>query len=479
MAPAPPPTRRRRRKGRTARFLWLASAIFIVYGTSIPFNFSWDAGSAAAKLSEIPFETLRSPGTFLDASIPDTVQNVLLFVPFGAFGMLALRRRYRPVLRVCAVTTAGLCLSVAVELMQLFTTDRTSSVNDLVTNTTGTIVGAAVAPVLLALLRRILVALGARGVVAPRAAYPVLVAMAVLPIAAWHPFDASLDVGVLWPKAKTLAAAPWQFGTIADEPFDFLRYALFGAALVAVFREMRMRRKIMLAFAVATAAALFFEAGQFIIQSRMPGLKDLIVQAAGAGAGALLARHATLLYSPRVAAALIGVAVCAAAAVQMLSPFQWTAVRGGFNWMPFLSYYQYTSGQTVTHVIELMLMFLPFGFVLALAAPRRPTATAVALTFPLALSLEFLQGFVRGRFPDVTDIGITLIGAAAGAWLAGPGWRRFDRELLRATRADGRPPILGPVPPVPVVREPAPRPSSTPWQPRFETVVRPSKSRRD
>ena len=65
------------------------------------------------------------------------VQNVLLFVPFGAFGALALANRWRVLTATAVVTLLGLALSTFVEALQLFTFDRTSSLNDVAKNTAG------------------------------------------------------------------------------------------------------------------------------------------------------------------------------------------------------------------------------------------------------------------------------------------------------------------------------------------------------
>jgi VanZ family protein len=33
--------------------------------------------------------------------------------------------------------------------------------------------------------------------------------------------------------------------------------------------------------------------------------------------------------------------------------------------------------------------------------------------------LEYFQGWIVGRFPDVTDVAMMLLGALTGAWAAG------------------------------------------------------------
>jgi len=69
--------------------------------------------------------------------------------------------------------------------------------------------------------------------------------------------------------------------------------------------------------------------------------------------------------------------------------------------------------------VELSLAFFPIGFALAFALPRRgrwPLAAVIAVA--LGGVLEYLQGWIVGRYPDVTDVGVLALGAMAGVWAA-------------------------------------------------------------
>jgi VanZ family protein len=123
--------------------------------------------------------------------------------------------------------------------------------------------------------------------------------------------------------------------------------------------------------------------------------------------------------------------------MQQLSPFD--IVSSGFRpfqWMPFRNYYDFTTGQTVSHSAELLLSYLPLGFGLALAvqkpAARFGLVTALALT--IAVPVEFLQRFIGGRFPDVTDIGLSVAGAWLGMWIATHGWALFNAQVAILNR---------------------------------------------
>lgn len=65
-----------------------------------------------------------------------SVQNVLLFIPLGVLLPL-LWERYR---KVKNAVFFGFCMSLIIELLQIFTY-RATDINDLITNTAGTLIG--------------------------------------------------------------------------------------------------------------------------------------------------------------------------------------------------------------------------------------------------------------------------------------------------------------------------------------------------
>lgn len=76
------------------------------------------------------------PFAYMFSDYKNSLLNVLLFVPLGFF-LAVLWRRYRSFLRTALF---GLCFSLSIELLQLFTL-RATDINDLMTNTLGTVLG--------------------------------------------------------------------------------------------------------------------------------------------------------------------------------------------------------------------------------------------------------------------------------------------------------------------------------------------------
>ena len=161
-------------------------AAFVVYGATIPFNFHRDVQDAIARLHELPLNPFVSPDTGRRLSIPDVTQNVLLFLPFGALGFMA-GRKSAGIGRVLFVTATGCALALLVEALQLFTSDRTSSTADVLTNTAGAFAGALLALTAGGVVKRSLWRLEREGLVVPELR-PLLVTAGVLLIAWWQPF---------------------------------------------------------------------------------------------------------------------------------------------------------------------------------------------------------------------------------------------------------------------------------------------------
>lgn len=76
------------------------------------------------------------PLTGMMSDLSDTLLNVVLFIPLGLF----LHLLWKPFRRISAVMLFGFCFSLAIEVLQMFTF-RATDVNDLITNTSGTLAG--------------------------------------------------------------------------------------------------------------------------------------------------------------------------------------------------------------------------------------------------------------------------------------------------------------------------------------------------
>ena len=73
------------------RILWLLFTIFIFYGALIPFDISLQSDFVMKNIEKISWTPFLDPDGSR-ASIPDIVQNVLFFLPFGFLGLLSFTR---------------------------------------------------------------------------------------------------------------------------------------------------------------------------------------------------------------------------------------------------------------------------------------------------------------------------------------------------------------------------------------------------
>ena len=156
--------------------LWIGAALFIVYGTTIPFNFISDRAAVFQHVARVVWNPLISPDTRHRVSIPDFVSNLLLFAPFGCFGMWALTRPRSAVARITLLVVLSAILSTSVEIVQLFTVDRISSFADVFANTLGGLAGALVGFVLRASAGAFVASAVDAGLTDATAFYPLLLA---------------------------------------------------------------------------------------------------------------------------------------------------------------------------------------------------------------------------------------------------------------------------------------------------------------
>jgi len=393
---------------------------FIVYGCLIPFQYSgWEQVAAnLGDVSWIPF--VDSDGS--RASIPDVVQNVLFFMPFGFLGFLCLKTEWRS--RVVRLSVLALLLSASVEALQLFTSDRTTSPTDVVTNVLGAVVGVASACVV-ATAAAWLPDRWRNDWLHRETFFLLSVATITVVLSMSQPFDFALDVGMLSSRIKLLVREPVSLSdTLRDEGVLWLQFMLLGYSAQLFFGDVRRKRAVMLALAFSVLLAVALEAMQLIITSRLPALRDMLVVSAGALVGVFACRVLHVKLTKRVGVGLVLVATAIAAAIAALSPFQFrSAMSGfmisGFNWIPFLAYYERTSFVALSNFIESMLIYFPLAFVAQYVFKTKGVATkVVAFVVGCAMVLEVLQGFVEGRYPDVTDVLGALAGAVVGCWIA-------------------------------------------------------------
>jgi VanZ family protein len=427
----------------SARGLFVLSGLFIVYATTIPWDFAH-----APHLDGIAWVPGWDPARGRIWSVPDMVQNVVLFLPFGFFGVLASPRLASrgALLGALGMGALGLLLSLFVEALQTMSATRTPSTTDLATNFLGAAIGGQAAILFQGRFRERAQA-WLLATAQERPGLLILIAYFVaITAGALAPFIPTLDVGALRASVRGFLDAP-----LGKKPPGALLTdgLLFGALALLATHELpaslrRLRASLfsaglprapvaaLLAFAACALLALSLEFAQLFIIGHSPSLGDVGVAMVGAALGAGLAA-ALSGGQPRPAARLgaltrrspvlvLAFAVLAPV-TRALSPFELRPLSEGLaaaslgNLLPFWSLFSKLDVSTFRNVFEAAAIYLPLGY--ALAALRRPPWFAAAVAVGLAWTLELLQLGVVGRVSDVTEGLYAALMALVGAWALG------------------------------------------------------------
>ena len=113
----------------------------------------WMAGKSYENFEPIPFDDLRNlvrrladrpiSTHILAVIVVPMIANVLLFVPWGFLTFITLYNVERPTLQTYVLTVLlGFSFTLAIEAWQYFLPSRVADVNDVIWNTSGTVLGA-------------------------------------------------------------------------------------------------------------------------------------------------------------------------------------------------------------------------------------------------------------------------------------------------------------------------------------------------
>ena len=373
------------------RALLIGYTALLVYGSLFPFV-GWGTPDVS------PWQEFLSPGR---VSRADLVLNVLIYLLLGwlAARVLAGAGHVRAVL---LATLAGSLLSFGVEYLQALLPMRVPSFHDWGWNTLGTFGGAVVHRQLAALgpwIRRTATRLVGDGPV-PRLGVAVVGVWAAGQL---FPFVPSPDVGNLRAGLRPV----WHVlrGSASFEPSRALGYALaiLGLSIIlsAALRPEYRRRRLF-------ECAFFF----CVLLAKVPVVRQQLSLEALAGA-ALAFLVVGFLREPERASGLACAAIVGAVVLDQLRPGGGAAGVATFNWIPFRAHLV-NDLTGIEDVLDTVWPFLAFGYLAIRAQPSRPQRVAaggIGVVFLSVLLLEWLQTFVPGRSPDVTDAII-----AAAAW---------------------------------------------------------------
>ena len=281
------------RPGRAYAVLALVWAALIVYGSLVPLEFrSRPFEEAVAAFRETPYLALGV------SNRADLIANLLLFVPLAFFAMGSLTRegtQEGPWLFASVVTAGAAVLAVGVEFAQVFFPPRTVSLNDLLAECAGALVGVGlwlgVGPSLTAWLRQ---AWHAASRPARLANYLLTAYIVGFSLYQLFPFDVVLsaeEMQVQLQEGKLVLRpfAEWARASGVILMAKVLAFVPIG--YWAVVRRPGSRRPLRAALVAGLVYAMMIEMLQMFIFSRYSSTTDVVLGACGSLVGGVLARR--------------------------------------------------------------------------------------------------------------------------------------------------------------------------------------------
>jgi len=390
IAPEPP------QRPTVLRILALAYVLLLVYGTLFPLT-EWRPPGGAywhTLWASWPRRVSRS----------DLLVNFLVYLPFGLLVTRLLRARLLPAGSIALATLSALLLSFTLEYLQGFLPGRVSSPVDLLTNTIGALVGALLAFFLAsetALLKKA-IRWREEQFLPGTLSNLGLATLGLWALSQLTPLVPSVDVGLLWEGMRPL------YQTLTDlSRFNIpkaLHYALDVIALGLLTTTLaRPGKRTAFAFFVFAATVLALKIPVLNRQLSLEAVIGLLVGWTVYG-GVLRFGHGVRIYL-----AIVSIAVSYA-----LHELQTEATLGAtlytFNWIPFGGHISLTG---ISSILENLWPFMALSCLLLFAGypHRRAVAKAGALLVALGVfGLEWSQQFLPGRFPDITNVLIALLG---------------------------------------------------------------------
>jgi len=410
---------------------------FVVYGSLVPLDFHPRPFDAAIK------DFLRIPYLRLGmVSRADWVANILLYIPLPFLWLSCLSRESRFYLRaICSLAIFIFCvaLSLAVEFTQLFFPPRTVSLNDIIAEILGSLLGIALWWASGKRLLGLIEPLFSQG---QRAAYAGLVLYTVAYLAfSLFPYDflisiaeiqAKLNSGYFhWFASSATCGGPLRCGV--KLMVEASAAAPLGLLLSFSLRD-SLPRLIGLSVLIGFCLGITIETLQIFLVSGLTLGASVITRvvgvASGAAVGYLLQQNSLwpLLYLVRpmvpVTAMLYVVLLIAVVSVgkgPMLTFEQGIHRLNEINYMPFFYHYYTSESAAMTSLLGVAAMFLPIGVQYWIwrvtqfhAFLGRGAFTAAFLGWIVCMGLEFYKLFLAGARPDPTNVAIATLATAAG-----------------------------------------------------------------
>jgi len=418
----------------------LVYLVFVIYGSLVPLEFRpIPLDDALYSFKNIRYLNLGI------GSRADWVANILLFIPLAFLwvGVLSVERNLaRNIITSCAVFLFCILLCFSIEFTQLFFPPRTVSINDIIAESLGAVIGVAgwwtFGGRVLTFLGKWVAAESAE----KKTSLYLYVYLAGIFFYSVMPLDLTLSAVELYHK--------WNEGRIILIPFTGLRESFienlyeWGSEIllwvpVSILwkRSTTVNKTSQLLFKVfsAVVAIEFF---QLFVFSRVTDATDICLGLIGGGIGVWLTRERSinndkqaddLNFTPERSLVIGGLAYFIWFFVDMMVfwyPFDFEfspglvadRIEGFFN-VPFYAYYYGTEFRALTEIFHKVLFFMPLGVILAFMLRPYKYRTfffwlVLMILMLFAVFIEVGQVFIPGKVVSSTDVLLYVIGGMLG-----------------------------------------------------------------
>jgi VanZ family protein/predicted transcriptional regulator len=377
--------------------LWIAFILLASLGSVYPFNF---------QLAAFDRETLSLfIGSIGDLpSRGDILGNLILFVPIGFTGLLALGRGRKPFI---VVLVSGFAVAFGLQVLQMFLPSRDENLQDVIWNMLGLVAGSALACFA-----------SGRSMVADREQTQLeLVPLTLL--AVWFasrliPFVPSVDWQSIKHSLKPLVGMRFSWAAFLMDVAAWLTAAYL---MRHVQRDLRADRWLL--WVVLAVLGL-----EVLIVDNVVDLADV------AGAYTAVILWFSIVRSGRYQERFLVALLLVALLLGGLAPFELAATTESFNWLPFQGFLggsMYLNAQAAAKKV-----FLYGSLVFLLWRSGASFVAGVGMSVGVVALIEFSQTLFVGHTPEITD---PLIVILAGFALVAV--RDYESHSLAEARGGG------------------------------------------
>lgn len=268
---------------------WIISSLYIIYGTLIPFDFSFQVNITQnlRQANYIPYCNFMGRRT----SLSDVISNILLFIPYGFLLCWILREKTFSLSKsqiICLVSS--FLLSLSIEFLQLFFTSRTTSLTDIINNVLGTYIGCILNNIYLLYLKdRLSYQINIIYQRNPLVIFLIVYSLVLL-VMFMFPFDISIQISDIKTALKQTNIVPFSSRfSFVNSAINIFTFIIFGFVGYIVFRTYYSKiSAIFITLFLGFCLAILIEFFQIFIVSRILDINGIIIRLMGTLLGILI-----------------------------------------------------------------------------------------------------------------------------------------------------------------------------------------------